>query len=161
MPELKQVGILGLQRSGTTYLMWLIRNNFDADIRKAIWKHSLPTDKLDWLKNPMPRAAINVKPEPTVLIYKTLEHWKDSIDREAKDFYKMRGHVGLDQFYSDYHSAWSGSVKFIKYEDFITDFKLNLHKLGEIIGQKPKSYKEPYKVPSSPDWKPEHKERYA
>lgn len=161
---MKKVGVLGLQRSGTTYLMWLLRHNFDVEIDKKIWKHALPTDDRNWYKQPIGRAAINLLPNPTFLIFKDIDHWLASIEREPKDFYQTRGSMDKDElavFYQRYLHAWHGHVHFLRYENFLGDIEGSLNKVGEIIGQQPKSYLEPSTVPSSPNWQYEDRERYV
>lgn len=105
------VEVLGLQRSGTCYLQWLIRNNFNADIACTTWKHNLPNESYGFRKKvPMGATAVQVLDTPaikTVLIKKDLDHWLGSLERNPKDFYRHRGEVDAEDFYRRYHHAWT------------------------------------------------------
>jgi hypothetical protein len=119
--------IFGLQRSGTTFLEFLIKKNFEAELKnEADWKHSLSKIEKD-------HTIFN--------IYKNPYLWVESVVfREPADLLVVYPHlledgyvVGCDKInlanlaklYNDYTLNWYNPDTLVKYEDLINDKTLN------------------------------------
>jgi hypothetical protein len=162
-----KVKLFGLQRSGTNYLDWLLKNDFEglSIIEGLGWKHALPSEYYsknmqDCLMDCTVWEVIKKDKITPIIIYKEYSNWLDSIKRDSVNYFNFNRPEPRN-FYWQWHNDWSlRTDNFIQYEDFIKDFEKTLNKLGKMIGSKPTRYEEPEKVKNSCNWKETDKLRY-
>lgn len=156
--------MLGLPRSGTHYLRWLIERNFDALTHKHLgWEHALPHDRWQGYATRMNGTVLEATAGLTrLVIYKDRARWLASLDRNPPAARQVADYLGpsADRVYSEFMAGWAPHAHLIRYESFIVDFPSALDYLGTLIGQQPLAYVAPEQVPESPDWMPAHRERY-
>lgn len=160
--------MFGLQRSGTNYLLAVIRTNFPVETTKgeAGWVHGFPDEKRrgGHGRKRQPESirrtleTLNITP---VVVRKDLDRWVKSIRRQPQQVEDVTGFTWDDPeaTWRRFYEAWSFAPT-LRYGDFIEDFESAVEALGDRLGVKPVSLVEPEKVPYSPHWRPEHKRRY-
>lgn len=155
--------MFGLQRSGTNYVEWVLRENLPVDMTKrAGWKHGLPSERRagSWAGAKPQRRTISeelgrrgVRP---VVVRKDLDHWVESIRRNPQDY--DRG-PAADAWHG-YYAEWEPLAPIVRYEDFLEDFNMAVERLAGLLGVEPVSFRQPDKVKHSPEWTPDHRRRY-
>lgn len=109
--------IFGLQRSGTTFLEFLIKQNFKCEVANGVnWKHSLTKVNVDG-------QVFNIYKNPYTWIESVV--YRDSADllvtsphllEEGSDKINLANLAGL---YNDYVLSWYDKTTFVRYEDLI------------------------------------------
>ena len=167
---IKHIKVIGLQRSGTTYLEYLLDKNFNVKVYKEgditiCFKHAFPGEKvlklnngktIIWEKTTIGRINEH-KDLLVIIIQKHFEHWFESISRKPVDLPVKHPEIFNNdktvdktkafKLYSSFYKAWknrllnNSNIQLINYEDIIHDFTLIL-RLLQIL------YKLPLKLPS-------------
>lgn len=138
---MKKVKVLGLQRSGTTYLEHLIKQNFECDIGvqsniDICWKHALP----NCTKYKVAINSLITNDGLAVQIVKQFNQWSDSIKRFPADFFiknkEVKTETQLKSFYDNYIEEWDiaivetkVNIVRINYLDLISNLSVELDKL--------------------------------
>jgi len=153
---MKNVKIIGLQRSGTNYLENLVKLNFrDAHVYgpgdiSICWKHGMPTEKTLYETGDRPLTGMGItnivdNNVHVILIEKPKRAWIDSMKRNKVDLEEKRprlykngniNEVDALKFHDKFHKDWisalsTHNVKFIhvNYIDLLEDYE---RKLAEI-----------------------------
>lgn len=131
-----KVHIIGLQRSGTSWLAQLITHNYQAEplIHK---KHNLPGEGID-------------DADMVLVIQKRLDHWLNSVSRNTANLWQMRPEMFtqtnpnyMDQFkavrlYERFYREWlAEDVCHIWYHDLLAAPEKVLTGLGLKRNEKP------------------------
>jgi hypothetical protein len=160
MPAIdRQVYVVGLPRSGTTWLAGLIGNNFAVPQMRDKWKHHFP-DNGGWEDGAL-----------FFVIAKKLPHWINSARRwKAKPpsgnpyilqkIYKElgEGHVTdekLRDLYKRFYSSWSDSGRdgvFVLYESLLKDPSWTLRDFEAKLGLMRLSHRRNGFSLSGPQW---------
>lgn len=119
--------IFGLQRSGTTFLEFLIKQNFKCEVANgANWKHSLTKVNADGLvfniyKNPYTWIESIVFRDPADLLVNS-PHLLDEGYNIGHDQVNLEN---LSKLYNDYVLSWYDIKTFVRYEDIINPVERN------------------------------------
>lgn len=156
--------MFGLQRSGTNYLHWIVdKNTSGTAVKRGGWKHAFPGEQRLGLHGasdcgePVVARCARLKIVP-VAVRKDFDHWLPSIRRRRKDY--DRGD-NYREVWEAYYDQWSGYAEVVRYEDFLVDFETAVCDMAGRAGLHVRGYRQPERVPNSPPWKPEHRDRYV
>jgi len=170
------VKIIGLQRSGTTYLEYLIEKNFEVNVPKAddtsiCWKHAFPQEDRIHGPNPPIQNIVATPNLAIVLVKKAQESWIHSINRYPGDLYIRRPYLrtgDLIEFYESFYLEWEVLLKkidvpnlVIDYEEFLIDFDGAMEKIKN-LGLEPsfEKFENMTKVPNSRMFDEEQRAQY-
>lgn len=126
---MNKIKVIGLQRSGTTYLEYVIQRNFKCDItkegdRSVCWKHALPLEPVKLPSGSETGITIERIQEEdvfTVLVTKPFDKWVQSLQKYPADIFHKRPELkndknwrvgknmnmkALQKFYHDFHVSW-------------------------------------------------------
>jgi len=163
-----RVQVFGLQRSGTHYLRGVIDLSLPVMTTKgaAGWVHGFPDERRRGghgrkRQSHTIRQRLHLMGITPVVVRKDLDHWLESIRRKPLDVEDVTGFTwdAPEDTWHAFYEAWSFAIT-VRYEDFIEDLPAAVDRLAHRLGVVPKGYAEPEIVKYSPDWRPEHKERY-
>ena len=124
-----KIKVIGLQRSGTTYLEYVVEKNFKCHItkegdRSVCWKHALPLEPVRLPKGSATGITIDrIKSQNvfTILVVKPFDKWVESLQKFPADIFHKRPYLkndknwrvgtnmnmkALQKFYHDFHVNW-------------------------------------------------------
>ena len=181
---------MGLQRSGTTYLEYIVEKNFKCDITKegnrtVCWKHALP---LETVAHPNKEIEVTIDSLQrqnvfTILMIKPFDKWVQSLKKFPADIFHKRPELkndknwrvgnnmnmkALQKFYKDFHVYWIKELEArgmpyldIDYIDLLKSPKTELDRLVEAgFEKKVEKYVTEMKVPQSKDFDAKRKNHY-
>lgn len=184
---IKRIKILGLQRSGTNWIEFLIRRNLDVYVYSSplvpFFKHALPDESIinryksgELVITEVPSQYVHDNPDELfIIIRKPLDKWIASIRRNPADLHQKRPEIfsaaGVDikkagELYTGYHSGWMAlnapNVLFTDYVGVLKDYSsfLELLVLKYNIRPLANHWKNVYKVPHSGKFTSKQRKRY-
>lgn len=124
-----KIKVIGLQRSGTTYLEYVVEKNFKCSItkegdRSVCWKHALPLELVKLPNGSDTGVTIERIAEEgvfTILVIKPFDKWIQSLQKFPADIFHKRPYLkndknwrvgrnmnmkALQKFYHDFHVNW-------------------------------------------------------
>ena len=132
---MRTLQVIGLQRSGTSWLHTLLAKNFTNCTARVIKRHRFPGENHDgWAQDAI-----------YFVIRKRLDHWLNSMARFPGQMQLLRPELFRDgefdmeagaEFYSNFYHAWQnnspGPVHFIDYERLLANPRSILVNLQEL-----------------------------
>lgn len=142
--------VIGIQRSGTTWLTDLISNNFDTQYIQSFWKHRTPLgvqDSLYCKKKVYENDLILDNNVFYIAVQKDYNTWLESIKRKKVDFRHTHITTQKDKFLEVYNSwdNWKNdqlqqeNFYFKTYLDWLKDWETYLQEIEQLTGWKRKN----------------------
>lgn len=187
---MKKIKVIGLQRSGTTYLEHIIDLNFECNIskegdRSICWKHALPMERVKLPDDSIAVTIEEIKRQDVyiIVVSKSFDSWVKSLQKFPADLFQKRPSLKNDgdwrsgenlnlpelaHFYDKFHKKWEEKLiehninfHFVDYVNLLKAPEQELDRVNAIgVERKLKNYVTEIKVPQSQDFNAARKQEY-
>lgn len=168
---MKEVKAIGVQRTGTNYIEYLLRENFEVyshSCLEVFWKHALPSEV------PNLKRKIEQRNLILIIVRKPFDLWYKSISKYKADFHKRRFDVygnynKMFAFYKKWYIDWiiyceRNGIQYevLEYLDVVENFSAVLSKWKKKfnLNKKARIYKNVHKVPQSQKFTDSVRQKY-